>query len=504
MKRVRRVKLEEADTSPERLPVPEAVPPELTRTVRRRRHGALTALERLETLFDPNTFVEWGAEVEPAPQIFGPQPTDASGDAVITGCGRIAGRLAFAFAQDFAVMEGTLGQRGSQKIIDLLDRAVDAGSPVIGLLHSNGARLSEGINSLEAGTGVFQRYIVYSGRIPIITVAMGFCSGFPSYLACLSDVVIMVERTSFLVTTSPAVIRAATGQQVRLPELGGSRIHSEISGVAHLTAPSEPAALCLARMVVGYLSADGPPPSCEPTQPMPSLPQNLSSPYDVVPLVRSVVDGSEFLELWPKWGKSVSVGFARLGGRAIGVVANQPLHDAGAVTVKSARKMSRFVRLCDAFGLTLLFMVDVPGILPGVEPEHEGILVEGAHFYKALNTEVSRITVVLRKCYGGAYGLLNSRRGGGTIVLAYPFARIGVAGVDVALQILGGAGNDAAAGADLATAWRNLGDSAQAAARLGVVDRIITPDRTRAELLAALDVFPAHFKSSRLRRSGWR
>ncbi len=478
-------------------------PTELTHTVRKRRHGALTARERLETLFDPESFVEWGAEVEPVPQIFGPQPTDAAGDGVITGFGRIAGRLAFAFAQDFAVMAGTLGQRGAQKIVDLLDRAVDAGAPVIGLLHSNGARLSEGVSSLEASTGVFQRYIVYGGRIPIITVAMGFCSGFPAYLASLSDVVIMVERTSFLVTTSPAVIRAATGHQVRLPELGGARVHSEKSGVAHLTAPTEPAALDLARTVVGYLAQEGRKPVVEPTEPMPGLPQSMTTPYDVLPVVRSIVDGSEFLELWPKWGRSVAVGFARLGGRAVGVIANQPLHEAGSLTVKSARKMSRFVRLCDSFGLPLVNLVDVPGILPGVEPEHEGILVEGAHFYRALNTEVPRLTLVLRKCYGGAYGLLNSHRGGGAIVLAYPFARIGVAGVDVALQILGGEEDDAEAGAALAEAWRNMGDSAQAAAKLGVVDRIITPERTRIELLTALDIFPARSESSRLRRSGW-
>lgn len=483
------------------------LPGEVGRSVRKRRHGALTARERLEALFDPGSFVEWGAEVEPAPQLFGPQPQDAAGDGVIAGHGRIEGRLAFGYAQDFAVMEGTLGQRGAQKIVDLLDRAVDAGAPVVGLLHSNGARLSEGINSLEACTGVFQRYIVYSGRIPIITLAMGFCSGFPAYLASLSDVVIMVERTSFLVTTSPAVIRAATGQQVRLPELGGSRIHGEVSGVAHLTAPSEPAAIELARTVVGYLAQEGRRDAAEPLLAMPRLPQSLSTPYDVLPFVRAIVDGSEFLELWPRWARSVAVGFARLGGRAVGVVANQPLFDAGAVTVRSARKMSRFVRLCDAFGLPLVFLVDVPGILPGVESEHEGILVEGAQFFRALNTDVPRLTLVLRKCYGGAYGLLNSHRGGGALVLAYPFARIGVAGVDVALHILGGEEDDAEAGAALADAWRNLGDSAQAAARLGVVDRIISPEQTRAELLSALDVFPPRSGQaawSRLRRSGWR
>ncbi|MBM3267957.1 MAG: methylmalonyl-CoA carboxyltransferase [Candidatus Sericytochromatia bacterium] len=468
-------------------------------TVRKARHGALTARERLEYLLDRDTFHEWGAHVEPAPQLFGDQPADAQGDAVIAGFGTVGSRTVFAFAQDFSVLEGTLGQRGAEKIVNLLDRAADAGAPVVGLLHSNGARLSEGIASLEASTQVFQRYIAYSGRMPILAIAMGFCSGFPAYLASLSDLVIMVDRTSFLVTTSPAIIRSATGQRVGLQELGGARMHGDTSGVAHLTAPTEEAALALARDVIGYLGgAQGPPEA--PHQPIPDLPDNLAEPYDVKPLIGAIADGSRFLELWPRWARNVVTGFARLGGRPIGIVANQPLVEAGAVTVQSARKMSRFVRLCDRFGLPLLFLVDVPGILPGVEAEHGGILVEGAAFYRALLTEVPRLTLVTRKCYGGAYGLMNSKQGLGAMVLAYPDARIGVMGADVASQILGD-GNGKSE--EIARAWQIHGESARVAAQRGIVDRLVTPAETRAELLAAFSIFPPASPQSRLRRSGW-
>ncbi len=469
------------------------------RTTRKARHGAMTARERLETFLDPGTLHEWGALVEPAHQLFGDQPAEAQGDAVIAGFGQVAGRHVFAFAQDFAVLEGTLGQRGAEKIVHLLDRAADAAAPVVGLLHSNGARLSEGIASLEASTQVFQRYIAYSGRMPIIAVAMGFCSGFPAYLASLSDVVVMVERTSFLVTTSPAVIRAATGQRVGLAELGGARMHGDTSGVAHLTAPTEADALALTRDVLSYLGGVAMP-AVPPRQAMPVLPANPNEPYDVKPLIGAITDGSRFLELWPRWARSVVTGFARLDGRPLGIVANQPLVDAGSVTVNSARKMSRFVRLCDRFGLPLLFLVDVPGILPGIEAEHGGILVEGAAFYRALLTDVPRLTLVTRKCYGGAYGLMNSKQGLGTMVLAYPDARIGVMGADVASRILGD-GNGKSE--EIAKAWQIHGESARVAAQRGIVDRLIEPTDTRSELLAAFSVFKPASPASRLRRSGW-
>lgn len=468
---------------------------------RRVRHGAMSARERMEAFFDAGTFVEWGAEVQPVPQSFGPQPIDARGDGIIAGVGKVDGRTTFAYAMDFSVLEGTLGERGAMKVVDLLDRAVDAGAPVVAMLHSNGARLSEGVGSLEAATGVFQRYIRYSGRIPLVAVAMGFCSGFPAYLASLSDVVVMVERTSFLVTTSPAVIRAATGQRVRLPELGGARTHSEISGVAHLTAPHEAEALAQAREVLSFLDSRCTRSARAPLGALPELPRNPAHAYDVVPFIQGLADGGEFCELWPRWARNVVTGFIRLGGRKVGVIANQPSVDSGAVTTRSARKMTRFIKLCDAFGLSLLFLVDVPGILPGVEPEHDGILIEGAAFYRALNTDVPRLTLVTRKCYGGAYGLLNSKQGGGSVVFAYPAASIGVAGSDIALQILGTT-EDPEGLERLAAEWADRGASAQAAAQRGIVDRIIEPRRTREELVAALNLFPTH-ATSRLRRSGW-
>lgn len=469
---------------------------------RRVRHGAMSARERMEAFFDSGTFVEWGAEVEPVPQSFGPQPADARGDGVIVGVGKVEGRLTFAYAMDFTIMEGTLGERGARKIVDLMDRAVDAGAPVVAMLHSNGARLSEGVGSLEAATEVFQRYIVYAGRIPLVALAMGFCSGFPAYLASLSDVVIMVERSSFLVTTSPAVIRAATGQSVRLPELGGAKTHAEVSGVAHRTAPNEAEALGQAREVLSYLDARCVRAARSPLGPLPELPKSPAAAYDVLPMVRALADGGDFCELWPRWARNVVTGFLRLGGRSVGVIANQPCVDSGAVTTRSARKMTRFIKLCDAFGLPLLFLVDVPGILPGVEPEHDGILIEGANFYRALNTDVPRLTLVTRKCYGGAYGLLNSKQGGGSVVFAYPQARIGVAGAEIAMQILGTA-QDAEGLERLGAEWAERGSSALAAARRGIVDRLIEPARTREELLAALELFPSKGPASRLRRSGW-
>lgn len=478
------------------LPTPAGSEPQ----PRRMRHGAMAARERITALFDPGTFVEWGADVAPAAPIVGPA-VDAPGDGVITGTGTIDGKPAYAFAQDFAVLEGTLGERGAGKLVALLDRAADAGAPVVALLHSNGARVSEGLGALEGATQVFQRMVVYRGRVPMIAVAMGFCAGFSAYLATLSDLVIMVERTSFLVTTSPAVVRVATNQRVRLPELGGARMHAEVSGVAHLLAASEPDAIALAREMAGFLRAQRKP-SRSPTEPMPALPANPQVGYDVKPLIGAIADGGAVRELRPLWAKNVVTALIRLDGQPVGVVANQPLVDAGALTPTSARKMAEFVKLCDAHGLPLVFLVDVPGILPGVEYEQAGILAEGAEFYRAIVTEVPRLALVTRKCYGGAYALLHSKTGGGALVLAYPDARIGVVGASVALQLLG-AELDEAGRSALAERWAEHGDSVQAAAARGIVDRVIAPNDTRRELIMALKQFPVHAPGSRLRRSGW-
>lgn len=466
------------------------------------RMGQMSARERLERLFDPETFREWGKFATHHSHDFGLEADRPLGDGVITGYGKIHGRLVFAYAQDYAVMEGTTGQMGARKVIDLLDRAAEVGAPVVSLLHSNGARVQEGFGMLEGITEMFYRIVRYSGVIPQIAACMGVCAGVPGYMAALHDWCFMVDDTAFAMVTSPAVVKVATGEEVSLAELGGAEMHAEVSGFAHRRFQDDEACLEGIRELVAFLppnNASEPPmgaplPAVAPPDWRSLIPEDPFVPFDMQKLIAGVVDADSWYEIHPEFGPSAIVGFCRIEGRPCGLVANQPLVSSGAITSEASRKIARFVRTCDAYNLPLVFLVDVPGFQPGKEQEQAGILLHGAMVLSAFDTDVPRVSVVVRKCYGGAYVMLNSKACGGDLVLAYPHARIGATGAEAAFEMLyrkearRAEDPEAFRQAKIAE-FREFYESVYAAAAHQVVDRVIRPEDTRRELAEALELF---------------
>lgn len=466
------------------------------------RMGSLGARERLERLFDPGTFTEWGKFVTHQSRDFGLDANRPLGDGVVTGYGKVGGRLVFAYSQDYAVLEGTTGAMQARKIIDLLDRAAEVGAPVVALLHSNGARIQEGFGMLEGITEMFYRIVRYSGVIPQIAAVMGVAAGVPAYMAALHDMTFMVDDTAFAMVTSPAVVKVATGEDVTLAELGGSEMHAGVSGFAHRRFPDDEACLEAIREVLAYLPSNNaadaplsaPIPAVPPADWDAVVPEDPFAPFDIRKVVDGVVDGARWFEIHPEYGPSALVGFARIEGRPCGIVANQPLVNGGALDSQASRKIARFVRTCDAYNLPLLFFVDVPGFQPGKEQEQTGILLHGAMVLSAFDTDVPRLSLVVRKCYGGAYVMLNSKACGGDLVLAYPHARIGATGAEAAFEMLHRrearqAEDPAAFKAAKIAEFREFYESVFAAASHNVVDRVIVPAETRRELASALEVF---------------
>lgn len=466
------------------------------------RMGSLGARERLERLFDADTFMEWGQFVTHQSRDFGLEAHRPLGDGVVLGYGMINGRLAFAYSQDYTVLEGTTGAMQAKKIIDLLDRAAEVGAPVIALLHSNGARIQEGFGMLEGITEMFYRIVRYSGVMPQICAVMGVCAGVPAYMAALHDLCFMVDDTAYAMVTSPAVVKVATGEDVSLADLGGSEMHAGVSGFAHRRFADDEACLEALREVVAYLppnnAADAP--MAAPVAAVPPadwdavVPAEPFDPFDIRKVVDGVVDGGRWFEIHPEFGPAALVGFARIEGRPCGLVANQPLVNGGAIDSPASRKIARFVRLCDAYNLPLIFVVDVPGFQPGRDQEQAGILLHGAMVLSAFDTDVPRVSLVVRKCYGGAYVMLNSKACGGDLVLAYPQARIGATGAEAAFEMLHRrearqAEDPAAFKAAKIAEFREFYESVFAAASHGVVDRVIRPADTRRELASALAVF---------------
>ncbi|HEY9721513.1 MAG TPA: carboxyl transferase domain-containing protein, partial [Oscillatoriaceae cyanobacterium] len=415
--------------------------------------------------------------------------------------GEVNGRPVFAYSQDYAVLDGTTGAMQAKKICDLLDRAVSVGAPVVSLLHSNGARVQEGFPMLEGITAMFQRIVRTSGVVPQIAAVMGVAAGVPAYMAALNDWCLMVDDTAFAMVTSPAVVKVATGEEVSLAELAGAEMHSQTSGFAHRRFADDDACLEGIRELLGYLPSNN---AAEvptlPARPAPSpdwhrlVPEDPYAPFDIRALIGAVVDGGQLFEIHPEYGASAVVGFARIEGRSVGVVANQPMVSGGAITSQAARKIARFVRSCDAYNVPLVYFVDVPGFQPGREQEQAGILLHGAMVLSAFDTDVPRIAVVVRKCYGGAYVMLNSKACGGDLVLAYPQARIAATGAEAAFEMLyrkeaRQAADPAAFRAERIAEFREHHESVYAAAAHGVVDRVILPQDTRAELAQALALF---------------
>jgi acetyl-CoA carboxylase carboxyltransferase component len=473
------------------------------RVRRHRAQGKLTARERLETFFDAGSFVEIDPFVTHRVTTFGMGERRIPGDGVVTGWGEVDGRPVCAFAQDSTVFGGALGEAHAEKIVKIMETAKKAGVPVVGLNDSGGARIQEGVMSLGGYGEVFFRNVTLSGVVPQLSVVLGPCAGGAVYSPAITDFIIMAEGQGEMFITGPDVIRAVTGEEVTAEDLGGAVPHGTLSGVSHLSAPSDREALELTRRLLGYLplnNLEESPlvPVREPVESMRAdllkiVPEDSNAPYDVHEVIHRVLDLESFLEIQPGWAPNIVLGFARLGGRAVGVVANQPSVLAGTLDIQASSKAARFVRFCDAFNLPLITLVDVPGFLPGTSQEHGGIIRHGAKLlYAYAEATVPKLTVILRKAYGGAYDVMCSKHLGGDLNLAWPTAEIAVMGADGAVNILFRRELDAA-GPERETIRAKLVGDYQAeflnpylAAERGYIDDVIDPAETRSRLLNGL------------------
>lgn len=451
-------------------------------------------------LVDPGSFQEFGSQARHRVTAFGMAAKRPPGDGVVTGLARIDGRPAGVFAQDPRQLGGSLGEVHAAKIAAVLDHAARTRVPVVGLLDSGGARIQEGVAALDGYGEIFRRNVGLSGRVPQISVVLGVCAGGAVYSPALTDIVIMKREGAHMFVTGPKVVRAVTFEDVTLAELGGAGIHATASGVAHLVADTDDDALDLTRAVLGYLPSscwDEPPiaPPADPEPPIAGLrvPDDHRLPYDVRDIVRGVVDADSFLELQEHFAANLVVGFARVEGRSVGVVANQPRVLAGCLDIAASEKGARFVRMCDAFGIPLVVLVDVPGFLPGLGQEAGGIIRKGAKLlYAFAEATVPRVTVVLRKAFGGAYIVMNSKSLGADAVFSWPSAEIAVMGAEGAIDIIFRRDLEADPGRRdaLIEQYRTEAMAPHLPAERLSVDEIIAPDDTRAVVsgtLAALD-----------------
>ena len=466
------------------------------------RGAELTARARLEQLFDPGTFTEIDAKVHHRARQFGMSDKRIPGDGVISGIGELDGQTVYAYAQDRTVLGGSLGEAHAQKICKVLKLAGKSGCPVICINDSGGARIQEGVESLGGYGEIFLHNVRSSGVIPQISLLMGPCAGGAVYSPALTDFVVMVDKKSYMFVTGPKVVRAVTTEDVDTETLGGGRVHAEISGVAHFLAASEMQGLELARRILSYLPPNNcePPPFVKSDDPswrrcedlMQIVPSVQTRPYDVGDVIRRVVDEGTFLEVHARWAQNIRVGLARLGGYAVGVVANNPAVLAGVLDIDASRKGARFVRTCNAFGLPLISFVDVPGFLPGRAQEHGGIIDHGAKLcYAYCEATVPKLSVILRKAYGGAYIVMSSKHVGGDFNFAWPTAEIAVMGASGAVEILYGKELATAANAkeraqQLATDYNVSYCNPRVAEERGYLDAVIDPAETRTLLHKAL------------------
>ncbi len=460
--------------------------------------GRLTARERLDALLDPGTFLEIDAFVTHQCSDFGLDNQRFLGDGVVVGQGRIDGRLVFVFAQDFTVLGGSLSATHAGKICKVMDHALRAGAPVIGLNDSGGARIQEGVAALGGYADIFLRNTLASGVIPQISAILGPCAGGAVYSPAITDFIAMVDRKSFMFVTGPDVIRTVTHEVVTQEHLGGAETHTGVSGVAHFKVADEPAVMSLIRELIGYLpqnnleeaprrgTEDPPDRLCPELTEL--VPTNPNKPYDILDVIRCLADEGRFLEVQPEFAANIVIGFARIDGRSIGVVANQPAVLAGCLDVGSSSKAARFVRFCDAFNIPLLTLVDVPGFLPGTEQEHGGIIKHGAKLlYAFAEATVPKVTVITRKAYGGAYDVMNSKHLRSDYNFAWPTAEIAVMGPAGAVNVIfrreiESAADPTARRAELVEEYREKFANPYRAAALGFIDAVIRPEETRARL----------------------
>jgi propionyl-CoA carboxylase beta chain len=472
---------------------------------RQRQHAArkLTARERIDRLFDPASFDEIDKLVTHRCRDFGMDDAVIPGDGVVAGSGRIDGRLVFAFAQDFTVFGGSLSETNAAKIVKVMDLAVKMGAPVVGLNDSGGARIQEGVLSLGGYADIFLRNTLASGVVPQISAIMGPCAGGAVYSPAITDFTVMVEGSSYMFVTGPDVIRTVTHEEVTKEELGGAMAHNATSGVAHFAARDDGACLDLVRELLGYLPSnnlDDPPrmatsdpPDREDAALDDLVPAQPNQPYDMHDLLARIVDDGAFLEVHAHFARNILVGFARLAGRPVGIVANQPAVLAGCLDIDASVKAARFVRFCDAFNIPLVTFEDVPGFLPGVRQEHGGIIRAGAKLlYAFAEATVPKLTVITRKAYGGAYCVMASKHIRTDFNFAYPTAEIAVMGPEGAVNILYRrellqAADPAALRVRLVDEFRAKLANPFVAASRGFVDAIIQPRHTRPKLIAALE-----------------
>ncbi len=465
--------------------------------------GRLTARERINLLFDPGSFQELGVFVTHQCTDFGMDKQRITGDGVITGYGRIDGRLVYAFAQDFTVFGGTLSWANAMKICRLMDLSLENGAPVIGLNDSGGARIQEGVASLGGYAEIFLRNTLASGVIPQISAVMGPCAGGAVYSPAITDFIIMVDQTSHMFVTGPNVIKMVTKEEVTFEELGGAQTHSTMSGVASIMAENDQDCIVQIRKLLQYVPQNNlsEPPRITPEDEVDRrdeildriVPSNPKEPYDIKDVIRRVVDRGEFLEIQPLYAQNIVVGFARLNGRSIGIIGNQPKVLAGVLDIKSSIKGARFVRFCDAFNIPLVTFEDVPGFLPGTEQEYGGIIKHGAKLlYAYCEATVPKITVITRKAYGGAYDVMSSKHIRGDYNVAWPTAELAVMGAEGAVNILNkkeiaGAKDPEALRKKLVDGYNEKFSNPYIAAELGYLDDVIEPRETRPKIIAALE-----------------
>ncbi|MFZ5912552.1 MAG: acyl-CoA carboxylase subunit beta [Chloroflexota bacterium] len=466
--------------------------------------GRLTARERIDLLLDKGSFREVDAFVTHRTHDFGLDKQKFLSDSVVTGWGTIDGRLVYVFSQDFTVFGGSLGEVHAEKICKIMDMALKNGAPVIGLNDSGGARIQEGVVSLGGYADIFLRNTLASGVIPQISAIMGPCAGGAVYSPALTDFIFMVRGSSYMFVTGPEVVKSVTHEEVSFEDLGGASVHAETSGVCHVAADSEADTLYLIRKLFGYLPSNNmedPPVMQSGDDPLRMdealdslIPDEPGKPYDIKDAIRMIVDNGQFFEIHEAYAQNIVVGFARLGGHSIGIVANQPAVLAGVLDINSSDKAGRFVRFCDSFNIPILTFVDVPGFLPGTGQEHGGIIRHGAKLlYAYCEATVPKLTVITRKAYGGAYDVMSSKHIRGDVNLAWPSAEIAVMGPDGAVNIifrkeLEKADDPVKRKAELVAEYREKFANPYIAAERGYIDDVIEPRETRPRLINALEM----------------
>ena len=461
--------------------------------------GKLTARERIQLLMDAGTFEEIGQLVEHRSTEFGLQQEIYPGDGVITGYGRIEGRLVYVYSQDFTVFGGSLSETHAEKICKIMDHAVRNGAPIIGLNDSGGARIQEGVNSLGGYADIFYRNTLASGVVPQLSAIMGPCAGGAVYSPAITDFIIMVEHTSYMFVTGPNVVKTVTNEDVTSEELGGAHSHASKSGVTHLTAADDLDCINQLKKLLSYMPQnsvdmpfDKPYKASDELRPKMNemIPSDSNKPYDMKDIISELTDEDSFYEIHKEYAENIVVGFARLAGKSIGIVANQPISLAGVLDVNSSKKAARFVRFCDCFNIPLLVLVDVPGFLPGTDQEWNAIITNGAKLlYAFSDAVVPRITVITRKAYGGAYDVMNSKHIGADLNYAWPSAEIAVMGAKGASEIIfkreiSEASDPSVKAKEKENEYANNFSNPYKAAARGFIDEVIEPSVTRKKLIA--------------------